>query len=125
MVSVVGMHSKGYAFANDNINYSRYLTVMLGDMLALEEQLPDVYTQFAAGNFTVQLTENPFSRTESDKVIEMTLNRDSKTPGGITGFSINSNAVKRWEINSSYHGSLRSVHQKICKYLLKLMFTKI
>ena len=43
-----------------------------------------------------------FSRTESYKVIEMTLNRDAKTPGGTTGFSTNIGAVHGWEINSKY-----------------------
>ena len=80
-----------YAFAYDHFNYARFLTIMLGDMLALEEDYPDVYSQFVLGNFSVQLSENPFSCTESDKVIEMTLNRDSKTPGGTTGFSVNTN----------------------------------
>lgn len=101
-----------YAFGYDNIIYARYLSAMLGDMLTLEEDHPEVYAEFCSGNFTVQLSENKFSRTESDKVIEMTLNRDSKTPGGTTGFSINTNTVKHWEVNSSYRASLRSVlHQ--------------
>jgi len=52
------------------------------------------------------------SRTESDKVMISISNRYSKTPGGTTGFSINTNAVKRWEVNSSYRASLRSVLQQ-------------
>ena len=59
------------------------------------------------------MSENPFSHTESDKVIENDpLTEIKKTPGGTTGFSVNANAVKRWEINSSYRASLRSVVQK-------------
>lgn len=77
-----------YAFAYDNINYARYLSVMLGDMLTLETEFPEIYNQFLKGNFTAQITDGVFSRVETDKVIEMTLNKDTKTPGGTTGFYI-------------------------------------
>ena len=47
------------------------------------------------GNFAAQLTvRSQFSRVAIDKVIEVTLNKDTKTPGGCTGFSRNANAVK-------------------------------
>ena len=70
-----------YAFAYDHMNYARYLTVMLGDMLSLEEEFPVVYSQCISGNFDAQLSSNAFSRVEMDKVIKMTLNKDTKTPG--------------------------------------------
>ena len=35
--------------------------------------------------FSVQVSNtNPFGQTEGDKVIETTINRDAKTPGGTT-----------------------------------------
>ena len=38
------------------------------------------------GNFSVQmLNNNTFERLEADKVIETTINKDTKTPGGTTG----------------------------------------
>ena len=38
------------------------------------------------GNFLVQLSDNnTFEKLEADKVIETTINRDTKTPGGTTG----------------------------------------
>ena len=86
-----------FAFAYDNINYARYLSVMLGDMLALETEFPEIYEQFLLGNFTAQISDGVFNRVETDKVIEMTLNKDTKTPGGTTGFSTNIGAVHRWE----------------------------
>ena len=71
-----------YAFAYDHINYSRYLTAMLGDMLMLPNDVPGIYEEFMKGNFAAQLTEkSKFSKIETDKVIEMTLNKDTKTPG--------------------------------------------
>ena len=40
------------------------------------------------GNFSVQVSDdNPFKKLEVDKVIETTINRDTKTPGGTTGKS--------------------------------------
>ena len=108
-----------YAFAYDNLNYARYLTGMLGDMLQLLHDFPEVRREFMKGNFAVQLTENGiFSRIETDKVIEMTLNKDSKTAGGCTGFSTNANTVKRWEFNAAYRAGLRSCFLSHLNYVL-------
>lgn len=105
-----------FAFAYDHINYARYLSVMLGDMLSLEEDFPEIYRQCCQGNFAAQLTDGVFSRVETDKVIEMTLNKDTKTPGGTTGFSTNIGAVQRWEINAAYRASLRSVFHEYLNF---------
>ena len=104
-----------YTFAYDNINYARYLTVMLGDMLQLPYSFPGIYEEFMRGNFAAQLSDNTrFSRVETDKVIEMTLNKDTKGSSGCTGFSTNVNAVKRWKINATYRVSLRKCfHNRI------------
>ena len=73
-------------FAYDRTNYSRYLTTHLNELLALESTHPDVYNEFQKGNFSVQISEsNTFGRMEADKVIETTINRDTKTSGGTTG----------------------------------------
>jgi len=110
-----------YTFAYDNLNYARYLSAMLGDMLSLPTDFPEIYEEFVRGNFAAQLSYNKFSRSETDKVIEMTLNKDTKTPGGVTGFSTNDNAVKQWELNAAYRASLRKcfhehLHYKLQKY---------
>ena len=98
-----------YAFAYDNYNNARYLTPWLSDMINLETSHPDVYHEFKRGNFSVQLSEtNPFGRCEPDKAIETTINKDTKTPGGLTGFSTKTNAVDQWTINASYRASLYS-----------------
>ena len=68
-----------YTFDYDHVNYARYLTTMLGDMLRLAEDFPDVYEEFLNENFVAQLTSgSKFSRVETDKVIEMTLNKDTE-----------------------------------------------
>ena len=46
-----------YTFAYDNINYARYLTAMLTDMLQLPEIFPEVYKEFMNGNFAAQLAD--------------------------------------------------------------------
>ena len=90
---------------------------MLADMLQLPEDFPEVYKEFMNGNFAAQLTDgSKFSRVVTDKVIEMTLNKDTKTPGGCTGFSTNVNAVKRWEINAAYRAALRTCFHKHLDY---------
>ena len=97
-----------FAFVYDHVNYARYLPAMLGEMLELETLFPELHQQFQSGKFAAQLANNnPISRCETDKVIEMTLNKDTKTPGGTTGFSTNVNAVHRWEMNASYRADLR------------------
>ena len=104
-----------YTFAYNNINYARYLTAIFSEMLILEDDFPETYEEFVAANFAVQLSnDGRFSRTEPDKVTEMTLNRDTKTPGGTTGFSTNIGALHRWEINSKYLASLTTIfHQHL------------
>ena len=98
-----------YAFAYDNYNYARYLTPFLAEMIALETDFPNVYSEFIHGNFVVQLSEfNPFGKVEPDKVIEVTVNRDTKTPGGTTGFSTNSNAINRWILNAPFRAGVRT-----------------
>ena len=68
-------------------------------------------------NFAAQLTDGPqFSRVETDKAIEMTLNKDTKTNGGCTDFSRNVNAVKRWEINAPCRATLRTCFHKHLHY---------
>ena len=104
-----------YTFAYGNINYARYLTAMFSEMLTLEDDFSEIYEEFVAGNFAVQLSnDSRFSRTEPYKVTEMTLNRDTKTPGVTTGFSTNIGAVHISEISSKYRASLRTAfHQHL------------
>ena len=79
---------------------------MLADMIVVENDFPDMYQQFCNGHFTVQLSEHPFSRMEPDKVIEVTINKETKCHGGTSGFSRKSHAVKRWALISSYRAGL-------------------
>ena len=77
-------------------------------MLPLENDFPEVYQRFSDGDFAAQLTNtNRFSRSETDKVIQMTINKDTKTPGDSTEFPTKISAVKRREITASYRVNVR------------------
>ena len=81
----------------------------LSEMVTLETSHPEVFQEFKKGNFSVQLSEtNPFGTCEPDRLIETTTNKDTKTPGGLTGFSTKTNAVDQWTINVPYRASLYS-----------------
>ena len=70
-----------FTFTYDHVNYARYLPALLGEMLSLEDGYPYIYERFKAGEFSAQLSdESSFSRCKTDKVIEMTLNKDTKPP---------------------------------------------
>ena len=104
-----------FTFSYDRIHYARYLTVMVAEMTNLEFTNLDIYVEFQKGNFSVQLNEDRnFLRTEPGKTIEMTLNKDTKTPGGTTGLSISVKAINRWALNATYRAELRQcLHQLI------------
>ena len=70
-----------------------------------------------SGNFAAQLTDrSQCLRVAADKVVEETLNKDTKTPGRCASFSRNANAVKRWEINAAYRAALRTCFLKHLDY---------
>ncbi|XP_070581399.1 uncharacterized protein [Ptychodera flava] len=84
-------------FAYGRVNYSRYLSVYLQEMSALPQTHPNVYEKFCEGEFAVQRSDDhPFSMTPCDQIIEQTFNRESKTKGGLVGFTRNKGALNRW-----------------------------
>lgn len=85
-----------WLFAYDHINYSRYLSVYWLEMRELRNTHPSVHQQCIDGQFAVQRSENTFARIACDQTIEQTANRDSKTKGGMTGFTTSKGTVNRW-----------------------------
>lgn len=66
-------------------------------MKNLSSSHPAVFDYLSGGEFAVQLQEShPFSQIACDLVIEVTINRDTKTKGGLIGFSQKPAAVQRW-----------------------------
>ena len=67
-----------YTFPYDHLNYAKYLPPMLAELTELEEKYPGVYTESIAGNFSAQMTSKyTFGHIEMDKVIEVTINKDT------------------------------------------------
>ena len=84
-------------FAYDRQNYARFLTIYWFEMMQLETTHPEIYASFCEGEFVVQRhTDHPFSQLACDLVIEQTVNRESKTGGGLTGITQMKGAVHRW-----------------------------
>ena len=84
-------------FAYDRVNYARYLRVYLLHMIQLPRTHPEAQMMLENGDFGVQrTTEHFFAKLPVDQDIEQTLNRSTKTKGGIVGSSLNKNAVQRW-----------------------------
>ena len=100
-------------FAYDRMNYSRYLSLYLCEMQALPKTHPEVHEQFLAGEFSVQRGENSFSQIPVDQTIEQTINRDSKTQGGIIGFSQKAGAVQRWILTAHQRAEMRSISREM------------
>ena len=99
-----------WMFAYDRINYARYLPVYLCDMLALEQNHPSVHQAVNSGDFVVQRSScNGFSQVAVDQTIEQTINCDTKSKGGIIGFSLNKAAVQRWVLTSHERAAVTQV----------------
>ena len=85
----------------DRPNYTRYGALYWCEMLALEQEHPDVYQQLLDGEFCVQRSStSTFSQIPVDQAIEQTVNKHTKTKGGIIGFSQKPSAVHQWIINA-------------------------
>ena len=92
--------------AYDHTNYARYLPVYLVHMLELPDKHPDAYSMLSQGDFGVQrTTSHGFSQLPVDQTIEQTLNRNTKTKGGIIGFSLKKGAVQRWMLTAHARAS--------------------
>lgn len=86
-----------YFFSNNNVNYARWLSIHIRDMLALEKQHPDVLKEFCAGNFVVHKSNRRFSSMAIDQAHEQA-NAVIKGDGGAIGLTEDPTALKRWMI---------------------------
>lgn len=85
-------------------------------MTNLPEKYPSVYEAFKTGQFSVQLSNNnTFGRIPVDQAIEVTVYKDTHTPGGTSRFSLKAGAVRRYyltaEHRSAFLGQLREMLQ--------------
>ena len=96
-------------FAYDKVNYARYLPVYYAQMTNLQAEHPEVHNSFMEGQFSVQLLErSPFGRIPVDLTTEVTVNKDTKTIGGVTKFSLKGSAVNRYYLTAEYRSSFLS-----------------
>ena len=71
------------------------MSVYLHEMKNLPVSHPSVFERLSADEFVVHLRNTlSFSPIACDQAIEVTCNRDSKTNGGINGFSQNVAALQ-------------------------------
>ena len=84
-------------FAYDRVNYARYLPAYISEMEKLDRTHQSVNEAFMDGQFVVQRQDRyGFSQIACDQLIEQTMNRDSKTKGGMTRITTRKGAVNRW-----------------------------
>lgn len=85
-----------WMFSYDRYNYARYLPVYWMETNILPKSHPFVYEHFQKGYFSVQRQDSyGFAGIPCDMTIEQTVNKDSKTRGGLKGFTVNKGAVNR------------------------------
>ena len=93
-------------FAYDHTNYARFGTVYWSTLMTLSSSHPDAEAAFTSGEISVQRSERAFSQVAVDHAIEQTVNRDSKTPGGIIGMSTSIAATQRWLLTAHDRATL-------------------
>lgn len=86
-----------YFFANNNINYARWLPVHLRDMLSLEQRHPQIAAEFQQGNFVVCKSQRAFSALAIDQAHEQA-NATIKGDGGAIGVTEDASALRRWMV---------------------------
>ena len=97
-------------FAYDRVNYSRYLPCYLAEMRNLETSHPAIDKNMKNGDFCVQRQDlATFSQTACDQVIEQTINRHSKTQGGLSGKTRKKGAVNRWILSCHIRGYITNI----------------
>ena len=95
-----------WCFAYSKTNYARYLPRYLIEMINLVHTHPELFSYLKDGGFSNQIgNENPFCCIPMDRTIEETINKDTQTPGGTTGFSMKKGAVSKHYITADYRAS--------------------
>ena len=73
-----------YIFAFNHYNYTRWLTIHVGDLMKLELVCLNVYKEFCSGNFVVRKAISHFSAIALDQALEQN-NAIIKGVGGAVG----------------------------------------
>lgn len=86
-----------YFFANNNVNYARWIPIHLRDMMSLEQQHPDVTRKFHKGNFAIHKSRREYSALAIDQAHEHN-NAVIKGDGGEIGLTEDPSALRRWMV---------------------------
>ncbi len=89
----------------DQLNYACYLPYYYKQMSSLSTTHPNVHSQFMNARWLLSGTRTPFGRIPVDQTIEVTVNKDTQTPGGTKGFSLKPGAVSQYYLTSEYNSS--------------------
>jgi len=84
-------------FANNNMNYARWLPIHWQDMMSLDQQNPDVAREFHKGNFVIHKSEREFSALAIDQAHEQN-NAVIKGDGEAVGLTEDPGALRRWMV---------------------------
>ena len=87
-------------FANNNVNYARWIPIHLRDMMSLEEAHPQLVAEFHSGKFVVHKSNLEFSALDIDQAHEQA-NAVIKGDGGAIGVTEDPSALRRWMIAGS------------------------
>ena len=86
-----------YFFANNNVNYARWIPIHLRDMMSLEQQHPDVAREFHKGNFVIHKSRREYSALAIDQAHEQN-NAVIKGDGGAIRLTEDPSALHRWMV---------------------------
>ncbi|XP_065185756.1 uncharacterized protein LOC135816485 [Sycon ciliatum] len=103
-----------WCFAYDRVNYARFMSFYWLDMTQLPTNHPEAHAFLEQGGFSVQRSSNPFARVASDQAIEQSINRATKTTGGIIGFSRHPATVQRWVLTAHDRAAVADVCLEHC-----------
>ncbi|XP_065197855.1 uncharacterized protein LOC135829379 [Sycon ciliatum] len=103
-----------WCFAYDRQNYARYMSYYWLQMTQLPTTHPEADRFLQEGGFSVQRSDNPFAQVPSDQAIEQSINRATKTVGGIIGFSRHPATVQRWVLTAHDRAAVADVCSEHC-----------
>ena len=103
-----------YFFAMDRTNYSRWLPVYLVDMQTIDSVHPLIQEEFLNGNHAVSRSQNSFAQVWTDMALELSVNLDSKSKGGIVGITQKPEALERWFLTCHERAAITSASKEIC-----------
>ncbi len=99
-----------FFFANNNVDYSRWLPIHLKDMVSLEQTHPQLANEFQRGEFVVHKTHRECSGLAIDQAHEQA-NAVVKGDGGAIGITEDPSALRRWIVSGPVVSRLVSQYE--------------